>query len=259
MKQYKIATLILAALLLSARPNQAEAGIVGSVVEGIATEPTQIMNNIELGGINISQWLEIAQQLIQLEHEVEMINNQLKNLETYGYQQLPFINELEDLSDVVEQGQILSYVAQNIDAQFASKYPGYVNYRWQQLTPAVMRQKYQNWSLQNARNVKTALRAAHVQEETILDEKTRLREIQWLSQSSDGRLKAIQAGNMVSLEMADSLLRLRQLVMVNSEMHANYMANEQDKEDMDKAKWEQMSTAAPTNTTNGTTITGGIQ
>ena len=53
-------------------------------------------------------------------------------------------------------------------------------------------------------------------------------------------LQAVQAGNLRAAEEIKSLQRLRKLTADNSQLIANFYAKEQDKEDLDKAKWSQI-------------------
>lgn len=221
---------------------------------GFATEGTQILNNLELMGLNVTQIQAIAQQADQLLNEATMIENQYKNLLTLGNDPLALINALNQLSNIVQQGQILSYAAANVDSQYANLYPGYAVYRNQDMSTAVLQQKYQDWSNQNQDNIKAALKAAGVHEETLQNEKGRLDTVVDLSKTAEGRLQAIQAGNLIAAEEVASLQRLRQLVMTNTQLQANYQAKEQDKEDVNAAKWEQVTAGATTNIHDGESI-----
>lgn len=212
----------------------------------MATEFTQVLNNLELILIQVTEIEALAQQADQLMNEATMIENQYKNLLTLGNNPLALINALNQLSNIVQQGQILSYAAANVDSQYANMYPGYAVYRNQDMSTAVLQQKYQDWSNQNQDNIKAALKAAGVHEETLQNEKGRLDTVVDLSKTAEGRLQAIQAGNLIAAEEVASLQRLRQLVMTNTQLQANYQAKEQDKEDINAAKWEQLTGGATT-------------
>lgn len=232
-------------------PWTVKAGGGGGSLGGFATEVTQWLNYLELLGIDASALKEVAQQAQQLINEAMMIENQLKNLLALNNNPLAVINALNQLSAIVQQGQVLSYASMNIDAQYANLYPGYSTYRYQDMSYDVLMQKHQNWSQQNMDNVKDALKAAGVQEETILNEENRLNTIVDMSKSSEGRLQAIQAGNLIAAEEVSSLQRLRQLVMTNIQLMANYQAHEQDKEDVNNAKWGQISGSGTSGTILG--------
>jgi type IV secretion system protein TrbJ len=235
----------------------ASAGIVADVYEGIATEPTQLMNNVELIGCDLGQWKAVAQQVIQLEHEVEMITNQLTNLEKLSEDPLSavsMVNSLSKLGDIVQAGQVLSYAASNIDSKYSDLYPGYSTYVSEDLTSDVMQQKYKDWSQANMDSVKDVLKEANLQDVTMSSEQDRLSALETMSQTVDGRLQAIQAGNLIGIEEAKSLQRLRKLVADNTQLQANYMAKTQDGQDLDDAKWKQQTQAEETNTTDGENI-----
>ncbi len=247
----RIAVILIIAFSLFVHSDKIQAGIIGSVIEGIATEPTQIMNNIELTGVDLSDYTQVIQQVRQLAHEVEMINNQLKNLETLNNNPTATITTLEQLAQAVQRGQILSYASSNIDSQYAHLYPGYAAYRNQNLTPAIIQQRYTAWDQGNANNIKDTLHAAGLQEQTIFSERQRLQTITAMSRTAHGRLQALQAGNLIAAEQTTSLQRLRELVMTNMQLQANYQAQQQDRRDVERAQWQQEIGTETTNTTDG--------
>ncbi len=244
MKKIRLLATFITLLPLVFPAGNVKAGIVADVYEGIATEVTQIANNIELISTDAGQWKEVYQQVTQLEHEVQMITNQLINLEKLAEDPLsaiPLTNTLEQLDNAIKQGQVLSYASANIDEKYAELFPGYETYISEALTNDVMQQKYQDWSQGNMMSIKDALKEANLQNETMSNEKERLNTLETMSQTVDGRLQAIQAGTLVSIEEAKSLQRLRKLVADNNQLHANYMAKQQDEEDVHTAQFQQMT------------------
>ncbi|MFH1216517.1 MAG: P-type conjugative transfer protein TrbJ [Pseudomonadota bacterium] len=244
MRLKKIVAAVLVSLLVA--PPTVKAGGGGSSVSGVATEVTQLLNNLELAGLHSTELSALAQQSQQLLNEAFMIQNQLKNLLTLNNNPLAMINTLQQLSNIVQQGQIVSYAAQNIDALYANMYPGYSTYQNQDISSAILQQKHLDWSQSNTDNIKATLKASGIQEQTILTEQDRLDSIVSMSQTSEGRLQAIQAGNLIAAEEVASLQRLRQLIMVNNQHMANYQARQQDKEDVNAAKWQQVTGGATT-------------
>ncbi len=243
MRKHKKLVFFLAFLPLFFPQRETKAGIIADIYEGISTEVTQLANNVELISTDIGQWKEVTQQVTQLEHEVEMITNQLINLEKLAEDPLsavPLVNTLEQLDEVVKKGQVLSYASSNLDADFSKLYPGYETYISQALNSQTMQQKYKGWSQSNMMSIKDALDEAHLQNMTMNNERERLNTLETMSQTVDGRLQALQAGNLVAIEEAKSLQRLRKLVADNNQLHANYMAEEQDRKDIENAKWQQL-------------------
>lgn len=238
MRVNKITAVLLVSLLLV--PPTVKAGGAD------ATEFTQLLNNIELGELNGTELSALARQAQQLLNETAMIQNQLKNLRTLEDNPLAMINSLERLSNIVQQGQLMSYAAQNIDALYDNMYPGYSTYLNQDISSAILQQKHLDWSQRNTDNIKATLKASGIHEQTLLNEQDRLDTLVGMSKTSGGRLQAIQAGNLIAAEEVASLQRLRQLIMVNNQHMANYQAQQQDKEDVNAAKWQQVTGGATT-------------
>lgn len=239
----RIATLLLAIILL-APAKTTEAGSGPGIP--LATEATQILNNLELLGLNVTQLEALWNQGQQLVNEAIMIEHMITNLLTLADDPLAFINALMQLSYIVEQGQVLSYVATNIDEQYEQMYPGYDEYVYEEMSPWLLRQKYSDWSNHNMDNIKAALKAAHIQEETLMAEEARLETIVYMSKTAEGRMQALQAGNLIAAESVSSLQRLRQLLMVNTQLMANHQAKTQDKEDISAVKWQQLTEGGET-------------
>lgn len=238
--------------MLALPPSYSRAGAIYSYIVGLSTEITQIANLAQLLGVNISTYTEVIQQIEQLAHEITMIENQLRNLIKLGDDPQAIINTLEQLAGVVQQGQVLSYAAQNIDDQYASLYPGYAVYRTQDINSQRHLSKYTTWSEHNMDNIKAALKAAGVQQETITTERDLIREIRRQSEDAEGNLDTLQAANRLAAQEGESLLSLRELVMTSNQLWGNWMAKEQDFQDIDRAKWEQtIGNETEVSTTNG--------
>lgn len=206
----------------------------------MATEFTQIMNNLQLLGIHMEEAEEIANQVTQLEHEVTMIQQGISNLTKLTENPMAAINSLQQLSDAIQRGQVLSYKASDINGRIDELYPGYASYKDQDLTPEVIDQRYSDWSTQNKDSINAVLSAAGIEDDTITNEEMNMDGLIEKSRNAEGNLQAAQAGNLLAAEEIKSLQRLRKLTADNSQLIANFYAKEQDKEDLDKAKWQQM-------------------
>ena len=206
----------------------------------MATEFTQIMNNLQLLGIHMEEAEQIANQVTQLEHEVTMIEQGLANLEKLVEDPMSAVNSLQQLSEAIQQGQVLSYKASDINGRIEELFPGYASYKDQELTSEVIDQRYSDWSTQNKDSIAAVLKAAGVEDETITNEEMNMDGLIEKSREAEGNLQAVQAGNLLAAEEIKSLQRLRKPTADNSQLIANFYAKEQDKEDLDKAQWQQM-------------------
>lgn len=223
----------------------------GGGLTGGALETTQILNNTELGVLNGTQASQLAKQAQQLAHEIEMIQNQLLNLQRYTTDPTQLISTINSLSNLIKQGQVLSYAGLNLDSQFSTLFPGYTTYSGMgNITPTFIRNQFAAWNQQNQDSILATLKAANLQESSILNEESRAATISAMSKNSVGALQVAQAGNLMAAEQTASLLRLRKILMDQSQLHANYYALEGDKEALKKSKWEQMTTPSGTTNTN---------
>ena len=228
--------------------------IAGGAISGGASEVTQILNHVELGSLNGTEIAALKNQAEQLINEAMMIQNQLENLKIFDFDSFPTIpiSTIESLANIVDQGQIISYVASNIDEQVASLFLSYATYKTAKgLTSAYIQGKLTGWNKQTKDAVIAVLKAANLQEQTIVNERTRLNYIKDLSSTASGNLQVTQATNMIAAEQVQSLQRLRLLLMDQSQLHANYYAIEQDKEVLRRSNWqEKAGTRSPASNIN---------
>lgn len=255
----RISRCLLIALLVIGISTPTQKTHAGGTISGFATEVTQILNNIELAGLNLTQIKALANQAQQLVNEALMIEMQIKNLLVLADNPLALVNSLTQLSSVVERGQILSYVASNIEGDYQTKYEGYTTYETNGITSDEIIQKYTDWSQDNEDNIIAHLESAGLQEETIENEEARVAAILLMSQSSEGRLQAIQAGNQIAAEQVRGLQRLRKLMLDQAQFNANFAAIEKDKDDVDLVKWREVTSAGVlTNTADGSDMSSSI-
>ena len=213
-----------------------------------ATEWTQILNNIELMGVNLGTWEVVAQQLEQLANEAAMLEYEYKNLLSLTENPMAEINSLESLNAIIQKGQVISYAAGNVQAKYVEQNPGFATYLATIMPPAAYEKKYEEWGERNRDNITAVLSSAGLEEETIFNEKERLETLKEMSRSAEGRKEVIQAGNLIAAEEVESLQRLRKLVADSSQLQANYMAKQQDSEDVHRAQWRRIMADGPTDT-----------
>ena len=159
-------------------PAPAHAGVPGV----FATEYTQILNYVELAG--------------QLEKQVVMVENQLNQLADMAKHGITITDQLfgtvtsdiTTLRQIVNTGQALSYTMSNMDGTFRLRFPGYS-------TSTNYGQSYQTWSQTSLDSTLGALKAAGVQNSQFDSDEALLQSLQSQSQSSVGRMQAIEVGN----------------------------------------------------------------
>jgi P-type conjugative transfer protein TrbJ len=202
------AALVAALATETVGPASAHAGVPGV----FATEYTQLLNYAELVG--------------QLEQQVTMVENQLTQIADMTTQGLTITNQLfgtvasdiTNLRQIVNTGEALSYTMSNLDSTFRVRFPGYsssTNYG----------QSYQTWSQTSLDSTLGALKAAGLQDSQFDSDEALLATLQNQSQSSVGRMQALEVGNQIAENQAEQLMKLRQLMMADMQSKASYQGS----------------------------------
>ncbi len=194
-----------------------------------ATEMTQLLNHAELIA-------SVAKQAQMVVNQIQMIQNQIemfKSIATFPQSEWgKTIQALQQLQQIVKQGQAMSYTLQNIEQVFKAKYPGYD-------PPVDYIQSYQDWSQTTLDSIAGSFAAAGLQSNQFQTEDATMKTIRNLSDSAEGQTQALQAANMIANEMVGQLQKLRQLNMSQIQAQNAYMAHQVNKEAADNAAAEE--------------------
>ncbi len=208
------AQLIIAAISMS--NGLAFAGSVAGF--GGSTELTQLLNNVELIGQSAQMYLQVQNTITQIQHSQQ----QLKNL--IAAPQMIWSNahgELQQLAQLVAQGQALGYTLGNIDQQFATKYPGYSTSLGRNF-----QQSSHSWVQTSLDSMRSSLNAAGMQSNQFTTEQAAMDSIQSIAAGSPGALQVAQAGIMVAGQQVQQLQKLRQLYMAQMQAQNSFMAGQ---------------------------------
>lgn len=193
-----------------------------------ATEPTQIMNNIELVAGVAKQAQQVSNQLIQIQNQIQAYQNMATNtlnIPSQIWQNADGL--LQQLVGIVNQGQALAFSATNINSLFQQKYPGYT-------PPQDFGAAYQNITETTLDSVRGALNAANIQSSDFSNEQGALNAIEAQSQSAQGRMQAIQAGNQIAMAQVQQMRKLRALQMAQMQAQGAYIAGQAQKDSDNK-------------------------
>lgn len=215
------------------------ANAYAGAMTGGATEPTQIMNNIELLLSNAQLAVEVKTTIEQLQ---TMYTN-LKKLQDFVNNGDAVIAELAKLSEVIQIGQALAYDANNLSQMYAERYQDFEQFA--EMTSknqgkrdeAWEKDRYQKWSRQNLDSVHSALNAANLQSKYFYTEAAAIQEIERKAQSAEGRDQLLQAGVEIAALQANQMIKLRQMIASDMQMQANYQASLIDRQ-AEKDAWK---------------------
>ena len=187
--------------------------------------PVFDVTNLVQNTISAIQAVEgVLQRITIIQHLLEQLENMIQNTENFpaGVWNSQALPRLLELGDTIQQGQAVAYTMADIDGAFRSRWPGYV-------PPEDFNASYDLWTRSTLDTIRGVLRSTQLQAEDFLTEETRLEALQALSDSSVGRMQAIQAGNMIAAEQIQQLRKLRQLMMAQSNAQTVFLANETNK------------------------------
>jgi P-type conjugative transfer protein TrbJ len=182
---------------------------------------------------------KIAHQATQIANQVQQIQNQVTNTLTipnpvWGQIQA----QLQPLLQVVQQGQAIAYTAGNVEALFQTRFPDYNGWLSTHFGPDDFRQSYQQWYTTQRDAISGALQVANLQAGQFQDEHVLMAQLHQMGNSAQGRMQALQVGSQIANQQVQQLQKLRQLVMSQMNMQANYMAAEAAKDAAKQAQAE---------------------
>jgi P-type conjugative transfer protein TrbJ len=217
---------------------------VGTAGAKFAQESTQILNHLEL----IAQYEEMVvqthQQLMQLEQLINQYRNMVQNTLNLPLTVWADVTgQLNRLAGLVRQGEALAYSLSNLDQEFQNRFRGYNFYLNQHMTGQQFSTQYATWTKQTQDTIRGCMLAGHEQMEGLGDEEADMRRLLELSESSEGRMQALQVGNQITAQMLPQMQKLRQLV--TSQMQGAYLAYVEEKEAMQRAEMEKYYSRPP--------------
>lgn len=236
--------------LLLAFSIKGHAGSVGGF--GGSTEFTQILNNVELGISNGSLMQQYNEMLNQTAEQIRMVQHQLntyRNLvtNTTGIDHHIWgdaIGELNKLGELVNKGRGISYSMGAIDEVFRGQYGDY-SYSADDLSAQSYSERYREWNQINADTIRNTLEAANLQSEQFQTEDQVMQQLQQMSQTSTGRMQALQVGNQIAGQQVRQMQKLRQLSLLQIQQQSAYLATKNEKEAYEKAQADQYFLAPP--------------
>lgn len=214
-----------AGLLLACVASNANAGAVAG-----ATEPTQILNNISL----VASYAQQAQQTVT---QIDQYETMLRNLmnatpsELLGQAAGTLWNDnnmtqvFKNLSTIVLGGQKVAYTLQNTDQLFHNLHPGYGS-------AFDFQNGYRNWSDNTLNSVQNALALMNAHASNFANEQSMVKELQTRSQSAQGQMQVLQAGNDIGVAMIGQMQELRQLLAAQIQQQGAYIAGQQSRADV---------------------------
>ena len=211
-------------MLFVGTPTQTDA----SVVAGLATEWTQILNHVQLIQSYIRQGLQLENELQR--YELALKQSLVQPNQVFG----PIQQDLGQLAQLVQGGQALAYSMANLDAQFRNTFTGY-DFRTHGYYL-----DYQKWSQTSLDTTLNSLKAAGFQGQQLQSQQSILAALRAQSTGAGGEVQALEVGNQIAEQQVEQLMALRQLMLVDLESKQAYQAEQIQKEQAGAAAGQQV-------------------
>jgi len=210
------------------------------------TEFTQLANNLQLAD-------QLARQVELVQQSIRQSENLLLN--TTGLEAFRFGNvagNLRQVTSLLGQAKSLSFTSAGLDGQFAQKYKDYDAYVSQKPDAGALDRKYQQWSEDTSSSVLTTLKAANLQNSQMEgEEETLFKQLEEMSTTAEGRMQAIQVANQIAIAAARQTQKLRQLILVQLQLQANFIQTQMDRQATQEAAYKNFTKGKDINTGNG--------
>ena len=200
------------------------------------------------------QMFEYAEAVNTALNTAEQLSTQVQQYNNMVTQGTPLPNsmfgritqDMQRVTSIYNRAQSLGRIVANLDSQFNTQFPGYEAYLQKFLQSSskatdVMPDRYEKWSAQGFDNAKRAMQAAGMNTSTFETEDAHLEQLVNRSQSSSGRMQAIQAGNEIAASNVQQLQKLRDLVATQITLQGNYIAQETARQSVGDAASEQFN------------------
>lgn len=233
-----------AAAAAIALPFMANSALAGGGLTGGATEWTQMMNNTELVSLVGKSAEQVNNQITQISQLAEQIQNQLNiyrnmlqntaRLPNHVWGQAR--NDLDQLRNVVSQGQGIAFSMGNIDDVLKQRFRSYADFKSNLPNNASFSSTYQTWSSTNRDTISGTLRAANLTADQFSSEEATMSQLRTLSESADGQMKALQIGHQIATQEVAQMQKLRGLISQQLTMMATWYQSEQSEKDLSQAR-----------------------
>ena len=221
-RKKRITCLLIIAMLLSS--SSVCAG--GGGLTGGATEFTQLLNNSELAAQVGQLSTQINNQITQITHQVNQITNQITMIQdmilnTMKLPQQIFGNVTQIYSRIkglMNQTKGIAYTMANLDTEMKTKFRSYMN-MGHLSTATDFQQEYRKIADAQMETARTTMESLGIAWEQLENDDTEaLRKLQEIAQSAEGRNQIAQSANQLLGFLGEDSIKLRQLIMMQTQM-----------------------------------------
>lgn len=214
--------------------------LVISIVSAIAFSPAAAFAGAATGGATLPEQIvqemtevqQLSKQAESVQLEIQQVYDAAQNLAQVPNQLWQQgAQSLAQLANIANQAQGLSMAGQNIASTFAQQYP--------QFNPQAQAtiQQYQQWSQNTLNSIQGALATQNATAQDFENSAQALQTIE--AEPVSGRLQALEVGNQIAANAANSLQELGQMVATQEHAQDAYLAQQASAQQANKENDEQ--------------------
>lgn len=177
---------------------------------------------------------QVSQYQTQIRQYQNMVQNSVKLEYWLGDEALQAIRNVEN---VLREGTNITYALMDLDRRFRETYPDFRSI-YQQSEFFDFAENFNRHVTHSKRvfdSAKTALEAAQRMSQGMQTEQTRMDQLGMELTTASGHLDAIQAAGQLTQHTAQQMMRMRQLAMLQLQLQATTIAEDQRLRDEDRA------------------------
>lgn len=236
MQLSKTTRLIVAAGFALGGVANAPTAMAGGGCPQCATEPTQIMNNVQLVVQYAKQVQQHATQVQNYMTNAAQLRDMLVQATQFNLagQLKPFLdiaNSLRSLGQTVQVARSLAYSMDNLDGKFRAQFKGYV------ANPTVGGQ-YRDWATSVNATMESTMKGMELTQREIENEATFAQKLQNMAATSKGRNQLEQTIIAFADSSVGQMQKLRSLMLLDMQSKQAYQAYQVNNEMMLKANDE---------------------
>lgn len=228
---------LLRTLFLAAVAPVATATVAHATAVIAATEPTQIMNNIELsvsGGAELDQ---LIQQVAMVKNQIEAYKLMLQNIKDAPLLEWDAATELlSKLHDLTTDGRTFAYVGSNSAEVFEQTHPSYQQTVEGGMTAKQYQESYQKWDEEVRESADKSLKVIDADAKDIQTRQQLLLKLRSLNGKAEGQKAAIQIGNQYAAMLNEQLISLRYLMHTQIKQQQAALQAENSRDALDAAR-----------------------
>ena len=193
---------------------------------------------------DIQQLIGYAKQLQQVETQLQQYSTQLQQYanmvqNTVAIPQQIYSSAMSDMAQVqnlMNSGSQLSFTNPGASIGTFSSFLSSTSGQLGNLTAQA--QQYQTWSQQSKDGITAAMKALNAQNSQLTTDQNTVAQLKAQAGSAQGQMQAIQNGAELTAQQVAETEKLRQLIMVQTQLAANQQAIQSQQQSSNEAQWQ---------------------